>query len=193
MEKELFKKADIEIKPSPVHRYGVFAKKDIYPNEVVEECPIIIFDKLTQDYQEAVATRRAFNYGGDCCVIALGYGSMYNHSEDPNAKPKADQENNILNFIATKHIPAGTEIFINYGSGYWNAYSDKKSMFGIKAPQKILTPTFKVLLFLFFLLALSKIFPVNLHNLQPKSKWLTSLSQVSNGAFRHLYTQMETF
>ena len=192
MEKEHFKKADIEVKPSPIHRYGVFAKKDICINEVVEECPVVIFDKLTRNYQEALSTGRSFQWSDDNCVIALGYGSMYNHSEEPNAEFKSDYENEILSFIATKDIPAGAEVLISYGDTYWD-YWDEKAVLESETPQKGLTPSFRVLLFLFFLLALSKIFPVNLYNSHPKSKWLTTFSQISSDAFGHLYTQMKAF
>ena len=47
-------------------------------------------------------------------AIALGYGSLYNHSLSPNAETESVLESNELRIIATRDIPAGEEITFNY-------------------------------------------------------------------------------
>jgi len=54
-------------------------------------------------------------------VVALGYGSLYNHSNTPNANWTNDVENKTFIFFSTKPIKKGEEIFIYYGDeNYWS-------------------------------------------------------------------------
>lgn len=56
----------------------------------------------------------------DPVAIALGCGSIYNHSFSPNARytPVAPD---LLDFHAIAPIAVGTEIFINYHGGHHGA------------------------------------------------------------------------
>jgi uncharacterized protein len=47
-------------------------------------------------------------------AIALGYGSLYNHSDEPNALYYTNRNRNVIDFIATRSIAAGEEITISY-------------------------------------------------------------------------------
>ena len=47
-------------------------------------------------------------------VIALGNGSLYNHSYDPNAAWACRQSSMTIRFYAFKDIAMGSEITINY-------------------------------------------------------------------------------
>ena len=47
-------------------------------------------------------------------ALALGFGSLYNHSYTPNAKYNPDFDLNILEFEAVKDILPGEEITVNY-------------------------------------------------------------------------------
>ena len=46
--------------------------------------------------------------------IALGYGSLYNHSDNANAEFLNDYESNMIRILAIADIPAHQEICINY-------------------------------------------------------------------------------
>ncbi len=50
-------------------------------------------------------------------AIALGYGSLYNHSYDPNATYVKQIPGMTIDFIALRTIPKGTEILVNYNAG----------------------------------------------------------------------------
>jgi len=50
----------------------------------------------------------------DRCVIALGFGSLYNHKIDANATFILDLDKGTIDFIAVKDIKPGEEITINY-------------------------------------------------------------------------------
>ena len=47
-------------------------------------------------------------------AIALGYGSLFNHSYDANAYFNMDLNNETMDFYSASDIEAGEEIFVNY-------------------------------------------------------------------------------
>jgi uncharacterized protein len=96
---------------------GVFTDALILKNETIEICPVIvmklgemsILDKTTlYDYY--------FLWGDDQdqCVIALGYGSLYNHFVPSNADYGMDFDGQTIEIFAMRDIQAGEEITINY-------------------------------------------------------------------------------
>lgn len=53
-------------------------------------------------------------------MLALGYGSMFNHSSKiPNVDYRFDKENAIMHYYAGKHIEAREELFIFYRNKLW--------------------------------------------------------------------------
>ncbi|HNE48113.1 MAG TPA: SET domain-containing protein-lysine N-methyltransferase, partial [Saprospiraceae bacterium] len=52
------------------------------------------------------------------CAIALGYGSLYNHSYNPNARYEVDFDEEVIRFYTLSTIKAGGEITVNY-NGDW--------------------------------------------------------------------------
>ena len=92
---------------------GVFANKNFNNNEVIEKAPYIEdktsnFVGLIRDY--------IFNKSETNSIVAFGFGSLYNHSNTPNAKWKIN--NNYIEIISTKPINKDEEIFISYGNTY---------------------------------------------------------------------------
>jgi SET domain-containing protein len=104
----------IEVKKSSMHGYGVFAKKKIHKGEKIEECYFILSrrggDKGLEDFY--------FDAKGKYAVF-LGYGSIYNHSEDPSADYSINMTKRIATIKAMRDIPKGKEIFISYGKGWF--------------------------------------------------------------------------
>jgi SET domain-containing protein len=114
----------IFIDKSPVHGWGVFAKEDIMEGEVFEECPV-----LTLPIEKGEVTSLLIDYrfnwpqGGEWeeQVFPLGYGGLYNHSENANAYWVSNLENKTFQFISHREIKKGDEIFTWYGDvNYWN-------------------------------------------------------------------------
>jgi uncharacterized protein len=96
---------------------GVFTGVPIMKDDPIEICPVIvmkvgeipILDKTTlYDYY--------FLWGDDSeqCVIALGYGSLYNHFAPSNADYGMDYDGQSIEIFAVRDIEAGEEITINY-------------------------------------------------------------------------------
>ncbi len=111
---------------------GVFCTADIKEGEVIENCPILIFDKADDAHiTKTLLAHYIFDYTGRASMLALGFGSLYNHHITPNAKYELleydgmDEIHNELSITAIKPIPKGEEIFINYGTFYDEKYGGK--------------------------------------------------------------------
>lgn len=108
----------IEYKKSPLHGNGVFATADLQEGEIIEICPIILLDKKdTEIIDKTHLYNYYFSWQDKGSAIALGYGSIYNHSYEPNATYEKDMERNVLVFKAIKTIQAFEEIIVNYNNG----------------------------------------------------------------------------
>ena len=55
-----------------------------------------------------------YNWGDKGAAIALGYGSLYNHSYCPNAMYVKHYGELLIDYLALHDIPTGAEITINY-------------------------------------------------------------------------------
>jgi len=91
---------------------GVFASKDIEKREIIETVPIIETSDSDVSYVYQLVDY-VFRFG-EKPVVALGYGSIYNHSYEPNATYKKILKNKVITFVAIKPIKKGEEITVNY-------------------------------------------------------------------------------
>ncbi len=110
---------------SPIHGYGVFANELIREGEIIEEAPIYDL-KISKGEPSSLMNDYRFNWpqgsgpNWDKQVLAWGYGSLYNHSDNYNAVWNSNLENETFRFIATKDIQPDEEIFVYYGGAtYW--------------------------------------------------------------------------
>jgi SET domain-containing protein len=104
----------IEIKESPNKGLGVFAKEKIFKGEIIEITPLI---KLNVPYNSDVLDDYRFNYPKNSTqkfVVVLGYGSIYNHSNQNNADWR-DNGHMMFEFFALRDIEHGEEICTKYG------------------------------------------------------------------------------
>jgi uncharacterized protein len=74
---------------------GVFARQAIREGEVFERASY------------------CFVWGRGTMAVALGYGSLYNHSYRPNARYEDEGRQTKL-FVALRDIESGEEITVNY-------------------------------------------------------------------------------
>jgi uncharacterized protein len=102
---------------------GVFAKVDIKKGEIIERCPFIeIPAGDTSKLNESFLVTYFFYFGKEKeqIALALGFGSLYNHSSKPIAKYEILSNQMIIKFSALKDIGRDEEITINYASGSKN-------------------------------------------------------------------------
>lgn len=109
----------IFVQYSPVNGLGVFAKQHILFGTMVEAGPVII---LEPEEFRLVERTGLSKYLFDWCVsgnaaLVLGYGSLFNHSYEPNITASENLEDGTMEFLATRDIAKGEELFIDYTSG----------------------------------------------------------------------------
>jgi uncharacterized protein len=106
----------ITIRNVSVKDRGMFAKVRIRKGEVIEVCPVIVLPLKDKALMDKSHLYNYYFYWGPKNVpaIALGYGSLYNHSYEPNAEYDEDVKNKHMVFTARRDIRAGEEITVNY-------------------------------------------------------------------------------
>lgn len=96
---------------------GVVAVRGFAKGESIEVAPVIPVDAA---HVVALSTTVLEHYvydwfpGATGLAVALGCGSLYNHSYQPNACYKKDFAKNTIEYIALTDIAAGAEILVNY-------------------------------------------------------------------------------
>ena len=99
---------------------GVFARCDIKKDELIEKCPVVEVPKYdVSNVREGILVTYFFYFGKNKqrLAIALGFGSIYNHSYKPNATYKIRHKEKTIDFIALKNIKKDDEITVNYNYG----------------------------------------------------------------------------
>lgn len=105
---------------------GVIATEDIKKGGTIEIVPLLLMP--IKDFEFIKKTKLYyyfFEYTNSHFAIALGYGSLYNHSYTPNARYLYNFKNKTLIIRAIKNIKKAEEIFFNY-----NYYPNDKTPLG---------------------------------------------------------------
>jgi len=106
----------IHVGASEIAGRGVFASEPIRSGEIVEECHILrVPAEQVESLDRTCVYEYYFEWGGDA-AIALGNGSICNHSSHPNASYCKDLAAERLVIRAVRPIDAGEEITIDYGA-----------------------------------------------------------------------------
>ena len=105
----------IEVKRVKGKGRGVFARRSIRDGELIERVPVVVLKiKDVKDSEGWTGLAGyCFHWSKGTLALALGYGSLYNHSYRPNARYD-DLGGQIKEFIAIRDIDPGEEITINY-------------------------------------------------------------------------------
>ena len=96
---------------------GVFTDRPIGSGELIERCPVL---ELPAEDRRALRGTALYDYyfdwgaDGRDLALALGLGSIYNHSFAPNARYVKRYRERLIEFLALRAIAAGEEILINY-------------------------------------------------------------------------------
>lgn len=102
---------------------GVYARRAIEPDELIERVPVILIPK-TQVFGTEYAAQQAARISWyvfawnvptkrEYVAVALGYGSIYNHSFSPNAIYQCVAPD-AIEYRSLRGIEAGEEILLNY-------------------------------------------------------------------------------
>ena len=96
----------------------MFARVDIKKGEIIERCPVIEIPKHDASGESILVTYIYYlGKNKKRPMLALGFGSLYNHSYQPNAVYKENFKEKTIEFIAIQNIKKGEEITVNYSQG----------------------------------------------------------------------------
>jgi SET domain-containing protein len=110
----------VYVAQSPERGRGVFAAEDIAEGTMIEECPVIVVPGAeAEDLMRTALRDYRFLWGplGDDSAIALGNGSLYNHSNAPNALYVKKFQQRVIEFVAIADIAKDEEITVSYNGG----------------------------------------------------------------------------
>jgi uncharacterized protein len=109
----------IEVKWTAKKGRGVFARERIEKGTIIEKVPIVAIplQEVFGAARTAKLSQYVFNLDSDSVAIALGYGSLYNHSYEPNADYFFPGRF-VQVFRALRTIAPGEEITINYNGKF---------------------------------------------------------------------------
>ncbi len=101
---------------------GVFTRKKIDTNVVIEESPVIVMtaeDRILLD--KTLLHDYIFEWGAnkDECCMALGFVPMYNHSYESNCEYFMDFDEESIQVKTIRPVRKDEELTINY-NGDWN-------------------------------------------------------------------------
>ena len=104
----------IEVKQTARKGRGVFAREFIPAETVIERVPVLVLPDDDISYaKDSVLQHYVYEWGRGTICVALGCGSIYNHSFTPNARYD-DVGRQTKVFTALRDISPGEEITINY-------------------------------------------------------------------------------
>jgi uncharacterized protein len=96
---------------------GVVAQRAFRKGEVIESAPVLVIPEREWQAMENTTLYNygfAFGEGTQDMAIAFGFGSLYNHSYQPNARYIKRISERTLEYVAIRDIQCGEEITINY-------------------------------------------------------------------------------
>ena len=96
---------------------GVFALRPFSRGERIESAPVIVIPAAEWPLVEkTVFYHYTYSWGErlEDAAVALGCGSLYNHSYTPNAEYVRRLAEQRIDFVALRDIAPGEEITINY-------------------------------------------------------------------------------
>lgn len=105
---------NLEVRLSPGRGRGVFAIASIRQGEVFDRAyALVIPDEQWPHIERSLLVNYCYAWGNEG-ALALGAGSLYNHSYTPNARYIRRMDELVIDYVALRDIAPGDEITINY-------------------------------------------------------------------------------
>jgi uncharacterized protein len=106
----------IEVRRSELHGSGVFATAPIADGQIIEVCPGLLFDEHQWETIDGAGLHGyCYDTPDGQAILALGFGSLYNHAENPTAEYRVELSPPRVTLRAAGAIDPGQEITISYG------------------------------------------------------------------------------
>lgn len=111
---------------------GVFTTEAIPAGTTIEIAPVIVLNQSDRAIVDTTLLHDyIFEWGIDekQAAVALGYVSIYNHSEDANCKYDMDFDHNTIQIQTKRDIAVDEELCMNYNG---DGITDKPVWFDLK-------------------------------------------------------------
>ncbi len=112
----------LHVKTSGSRGRGVFTKEAIRPGTIIEISPVVVLPiKEVGNILKTKMANYVFQWGnsGRKIGVALGWGSLYNHSYSSNCQYNTNINKSTLIIRTVRSIKKGEELFVNYNCA-WN-------------------------------------------------------------------------
>lgn len=114
---------------TPTAGRGVFASRLIARDVVIEISPVLVFsaDEYQAHGQHTLLDSYTFVWekrsGGSTMALALGLGSLFNHSPQANVSYELDRPSQCIRYRTVRDVAPGEELCICYGAGkmWWES------------------------------------------------------------------------
>ncbi|OSX60029.1 hypothetical protein POSPLADRAFT_1086915, partial [Postia placenta MAD-698-R-SB12] len=97
------------------------ASRDIAAQTLVEISPVLLFTPT--EYEEhgrhTLIHHYTFKWRDGRMALALGLGSLFNHSSSPNVSYIIDTETESIRYTTIRAVTEGEELCIFYGHKLW--------------------------------------------------------------------------
>lgn len=103
---------DFEVRNIPGRGRGVVATRVLLGGGVVERAPVIV---VPDRDVRGLLDHYVFTFGRGRCALALGVGSLFNHSAQPSLAIAKRVRRRVIEFFALRDIVPGEELTIDYG------------------------------------------------------------------------------
>ncbi|RDB17880.1 SET domain-containing protein 7 [Hypsizygus marmoreus] len=117
---------------------GVYASKPIPRQTVIDISPVLIFAK--DEYHEhgrfTTLDHYTFKWSDGRMALALGLGSLFNHSERPNLSYLLDASTDAIQYVTTRAIEVDEELSIFYGHKLWFKDADDYANPAVADPEE---------------------------------------------------------
>lgn len=110
---------------------GIFAMENIEEGTLIERCPLVPLSLRSNDqkdqaiwtycYTKPLCSCEDCKNHGFLFYMVLGFGMIYNHQDDNNAEMVFNHKDYYVDIKALKNISKDNEIFVYYGSSYFNS------------------------------------------------------------------------
>jgi len=88
---------------SSIHGRGVFTTKEVASGELLESCPAVLMDEGAAEAMFSYRWGLKDDENSKDFYLPLGLGSLYNHSESPNARGHLDVKRSVFS-LSIEHI-----------------------------------------------------------------------------------------
>ncbi|KAI0357389.1 hypothetical protein OH77DRAFT_1422243 [Trametes cingulata] len=117
---------------------GVYASREIPPQTLIEVSPVLLFS--AEEYEahgrHTVLDHYTFKWRDGRMALALGLGSLFNHSQRPNVSYTIDSTTESIRYVTTRRVMPDEELCIFYGHTLWFDPVDAADSTSVPLPEE---------------------------------------------------------